>query len=100
VNSGYGGIHDPDNSTSKCGIPACELIDKCGKDFLEFFPVEVVPRAEACTESSIVRNHFGERLRDGRLSRSRQTVEQKGVPILRIFGPLHNTIEDGLSSSP
>ena len=80
---------------------ACELIRERRENVLEFLSVEIVPGAEeACPEGPVVRNHFGECLRDRRLSCPCQTIEPKHVSILRISGPSHNPIEDGLSSPP
>jgi len=64
-------LYDANDLASECGVSACELMCKCGKDLIEFLSVGVVPRAEeACTEGPIVRNHFGECLGNGRLPRS------------------------------
>ena len=99
----YGRItfYGSDNSIPKCGVPACKLIGKCRRDVLEFLSVEVVPRAEeAWAEDPVLCNHSGERLCDRRLSGSCQTIKPKYVSVLRIFGPSHNSIEDGFSSPP
>ena len=90
-----------DDLLSECGVATCELICKGRKDVLEFLSIEVIARAEeTCTERSIVRDHSGERLCDSRLSCSCQAVEPEDVSILRIFGPSHDAVEDGLSSPP
>ena len=84
---------------SKGRVSACELVCKRGEDVLEFPPVEVIPRAEETGAKDLSPgNHFRERLGDGRLSCSCQPVEPKDVFVLRIFGPLHDIIEDGFSS--
>ena len=85
--------------TSKSGVSACELVRERGENVLELPPVEIISRTkEAGTENAYLGGTAGERLGDGRLSGSCQSIEPENVSVLWVFGPSHDPIEDGLSS--
>ena len=79
---------------------ACKLVCKGGKDVLELPSVEVISGTEeASTEESLVGDCFRERLGYGRFPGAGQSVEPKYILVPRVCSPVHDVLEDGLSSS-
>ena len=92
-------LDNSDDMVSKVRVTACELVCKGGKDIFEHPSVEVIARTEkAGTEDPLGGDCFRERLGYCRFPGARQSVEPKYILVPRVCSPMHDVVEDGLSS--
>ena len=93
-------LHERDEDRSEFGVPPCELDGQGGEYEVEVAPVLKVSRAEERgPEASVCECPLGDRLRDGALPRSGESVQPVDGWLLEVPCPVPNLVQNGSTSS-